>query len=322
MIDTIELPGRPRDLLHPPRRGERGPLQLAQPRHPDRRRPERVTREPRPAGGGGGRGRRAGRDGLAGARHGPPASGTDPTRSPRTREPGDKQLPRVDGHLTAVPGLGLLVLVADCYPVALSDGERVGDAPLRLAPARRRHRREGGRRASTRPPPPPSGPGSAAAATRSGRRCSERFAGVAGAADGRMLDLRRVIEAQLQAAGVSAVAHLDRCTSCEPDLYFSHRRDDGVTGRQGGLCVLQRVRENLERVRERIGSEVEILAAVKYVDAGRPARRSPRRASSWSARTAPRTCSPSRSATATCSPGTSSARSRAASSRTSPRTCA
>ena len=29
----------------------------------------------------------------------------------------------------------------------------------------------------------------------------------------------------------------------------------------------QRVRQNLERVRERIGSEVEILAAVKYVDA-------------------------------------------------------
>ena len=39
--------------------------------------------------------------------------------------PGDKQLPRVDGHLTTVPGLALLVLVADCYPVALSDGERV-----------------------------------------------------------------------------------------------------------------------------------------------------------------------------------------------------
>jgi PLP dependent protein len=29
----------------------------------------------------------------------------------------------------------------------------------------------------------------------------------------------------------------------------------------------QRVRDNLERVRERIGSEVEILAAIKYVDA-------------------------------------------------------
>jgi copper oxidase (laccase) domain-containing protein len=34
------------------------------------------------------------------------------------------------------------------------------------------------------------------------------------------------------------VQHLDHCTSCRPDLYFSHRRDGGVTGRQGGLVVL------------------------------------------------------------------------------------
>ena len=60
-----------------------------------------------------------------------------------------------------------------------------------------------------------------------------------------------------------------------PDLYFSHRRDDGVTGRQAGSwcrCSTPRVRENLERVRERIGPEVEICAAIKYVDGGRPAR--------------------------------------------------
>jgi copper oxidase (laccase) domain-containing protein len=42
----------------------------------------------------------------------------------------------------------------------------------------------------------------------------------------------------LAAAGVSHVQHLDRCTSCLPELYFSHRRDDGVTGRQAGLCML------------------------------------------------------------------------------------
>jgi copper oxidase (laccase) domain-containing protein len=53
-----------------------------------------------------------------------------------------------------------------------------------------------------------------------------------------MLDLRTVIAAKLAAGGVEHVEHLDRCTSCEPDLYFSHRRDQGLTGRQGGLCVL------------------------------------------------------------------------------------
>ena len=40
-------------------------------------------------------------------------------------QPGDKDLEKVDGHLTREPGIGLLVLVADCYPVALSDGEQV-----------------------------------------------------------------------------------------------------------------------------------------------------------------------------------------------------
>jgi len=39
-------------------------------------------------------------------------------------QPGDKQLPRVDGHVSDQVGLALLVLVADCYPVALSDGTR------------------------------------------------------------------------------------------------------------------------------------------------------------------------------------------------------
>jgi polyphenol oxidase len=47
-----------------------------------------------------------------------------------------------------------------------------------------------------------------------------------------------VIDARLKEAGVTEVAHLDCCTSCHPDLYFSHRRDDGLTGRQAGLCVL------------------------------------------------------------------------------------
>ena len=64
------------------------------------------------------------------------------------------------------------------------------------------------------------------------------FAGLDGVARGRMLDLRKVIAAKLRAAGVERVEHVDRCTSCEPERYFSHRRDRGLTGRQAGLCVL------------------------------------------------------------------------------------
>ena len=47
---------------------------------------------------------------------------TEPQPERAYSEPG-RTLEQVDGHLTSEPGLGLLVLVADCYPVALSDGE-------------------------------------------------------------------------------------------------------------------------------------------------------------------------------------------------------
>ena len=70
-----------------------------------------------------------------------------------------------------------------------------------------------------------------------GHEVLESFAAIEGAASGRMLDLRTVIRAKLAAAGVTDVQHVDHCTSCEPALYFSHRRDNGVTGRQAGFIV-------------------------------------------------------------------------------------
>jgi purine-nucleoside/S-methyl-5'-thioadenosine phosphorylase / adenosine deaminase len=148
-----------------------------------------------------------------------------------------EELPRVDGHTTLEADLGLLVLVADCYPVALSDGTRAAMLHCGWRPL------AGGliEKAVARFDSLPAvavGPGIGGCCYEVGPEVAERFADVPGALDGRMLDLRRVIAARLEAAGVREVEHLDRCTSCEPDLYFSHRRDRGVTGRQGGLCVL------------------------------------------------------------------------------------
>jgi YfiH family protein len=152
-------------------------------------------------------------------------------------DPGGKPLPRVDGHLTDQHGLGLLVLAADCYPVALSDGRRAAMLHCGWRPL------AGGiiERAVAHFDEPPAaavGPGIGGCCYEVGLEVLERFDDVPGAADGRMLDLRRVIEARLDAAGVTDVEHLDCCTSCHPDLYFSHRRDDGLTGRQGGMVVL------------------------------------------------------------------------------------
>ena len=39
-------------------------------------------------------------------------------------------------------------------------------------------------------------------------------------------------------AGVGEVDRFDLCTSCNADLFLSHRRDDGVTGRQGVIGVV------------------------------------------------------------------------------------
>ena len=151
--------------------------------------------------------------------------------------PGAGDLPRVDGHLTDEPGLGLLVLAADCFPVALSDGERAGMLHCGWRPL------AGGivEKAVARfesPPVAAVGPGIGGCCYEVGPEVAERFADIEGAVEGRLLDLRRVVEARLRAAGVEEVRQLDRCTSCQPELYFSHRRDHGVTGRQGGLCVL------------------------------------------------------------------------------------
>jgi YfiH family protein len=147
------------------------------------------------------------------------------------------ELPHVDGHITCEPGLGLLVLVADCLPVALaSDDGRVamlhcGWRPLAGGIIEKAVERFYG------PPAAAVGPGIGRCCYEVGEEVLARFSDLDGVADGRMLDLRAVAEAKLRAAGVERVEHVDHCTSCRPDLYFSHRRDHGVTGRQAGLVV-------------------------------------------------------------------------------------
>jgi hypothetical protein len=56
---------------------------------------------------------------------------------------------------------------------------------------------------------------------------------------GRQLDLAEATERALRAAGVEDVERFGHCTACEPDLFFSHRRDRGLTGRQG---IIARIR--------------------------------------------------------------------------------
>ena len=159
---------------------------------------------------------------------GPPAGRPTPARRRSCR--------RSTGTSPRVPGLGLLVLVADCYPVALSDGGARGDAPLRLArrwPAASSSAavaafdRAAGGRGRARA----SGP----AATRSGPRCWRRSRTSRARPTGGCSTCARSLDAQLERGrGRRGSSTWTSARAAEPDLYFSHRRDDGVTGRQGG----------------------------------------------------------------------------------------
>jgi len=147
------------------------------------------------------------------------------------------ELIEVDGHVTGRPGLALLVLTADCLPVALAAEGRVamlhcGWRGIAGGIVAR------GVEAFDEPPVAVVGPGIGRDHFEVGDEVLEAFADVPGAADGRMLDLRAVAEARLRAAGVRDVRHVDLCTYERDDLFFSHRRDDGVTGRQAGLVWL------------------------------------------------------------------------------------
>lgn len=54
------------------------------------------------------------------------------------------------------------------------------------------------------------------------------------------LDLPTAVRLRLREAGVAAerIHDTGACTACEPDWYFSHRRDHGLTGRQWGVIAL------------------------------------------------------------------------------------
>ncbi|MGD2176866.1 MAG: peptidoglycan editing factor PgeF [Anaerolineae bacterium] len=54
-------------------------------------------------------------------------------------------------------------------------------------------------------------------------------------------DLPAAVEAQLRAVGVSQVEHANLCTACHVDEFFSHRAEDGRTGRFGIVMGLEDV---------------------------------------------------------------------------------
>jgi hypothetical protein len=84
------------------------------------------------------------------------------------------------------------------------------------------------------------GPGAGACCYEVGDEVHAAFAALGPRArNGNHLDMKWIARHQLEHAGVQAVHDIDMCTICgDSALLFSHRRDRGVTGRQGGVVWL------------------------------------------------------------------------------------
>jgi polyphenol oxidase len=140
-----------------------------------------------------------------------------------------------DGLWTDEPGVPMLKVTADCLPIALA---RVnGDPGLALLHAGWRGLSEGVLDAGVAAL---GGPIAAVIGPGIGACCYEVGPEVAGlfGVRGRRLDLRAAAERALRAAGVERIDHVDLCTACEAERFFSHRRDGGVTGRQGVIGLV------------------------------------------------------------------------------------
>jgi purine-nucleoside/S-methyl-5'-thioadenosine phosphorylase / adenosine deaminase len=152
--------------------------------------------------------------------------------------PNEPPLPAADGQATASRAVAPAVLTADCLPIALAADGAVamvhagwrGLAAGVIDEGVAALRELGGR-----------GPISAAIGPGAGPCCYEVGEEVLSAFDepGPHLDLKSIARARLEHAGVAEVHDVGLCTICSPPgLFFSHRRDRGVTGRQAGIAWL------------------------------------------------------------------------------------
>ncbi len=147
-----------------------------------------------------------------------------------------------DALWTDEPGVPVLALAADCVPVALVRTE--GSPAVCVVHAGRIGILGGVLRAAARTL---GGDVAAAVGPSIGPCCYEVGDEVAGpyrkrfgdtiVAAGR-LDLWRAAEIELERAGVTRVDRFDLCTSCNPELFFSYRRDGPQRGGQGVLALV------------------------------------------------------------------------------------
>jgi YfiH family protein len=157
----------------------------------------------------------------------------------RTTEPPDPGRPvsKEDGQATPLIGHPALVFGADCQPVLLA-----GDGAVAALHCGWRTMAAGiiaeGVAAISEPAHRVTaliGPGARGCCYEVGEEVHEVFARYDARRGEGNLDLAAIAAAQLAEAGVEEVHDTELCTMCWFGLFFSHRRDGGVTGRQAGM---------------------------------------------------------------------------------------
>lgn len=149
-----------------------------------------------------------------------------------------------DGFWSDEPSQGMMLVTADCLPVAIvrSDGGRPAIAVLHVGwqGLLAGIIANGAAALGEGPLAAAIGPGIGPCCYEVGPDVAEPYEARFGRevlADGR-LDLWRAAELALNEAGVTEVERTDLCTFCHPELFFSHRRDRGITGRQGVIAAV------------------------------------------------------------------------------------
>ena len=154
------------------------------------------------------------------------------------------QFDRCDGLWTDERGQAMMLLTADCLPIAIvrANGTKPALAILHVGwrgllagiVASGVRWLGGGRLAAA------IGPGIGPCCYEVGADVADPFRDAFGEdvlAEGR-LDLWAAAERALTEAGCEQVERSDLCTFCHPELFFSHRRDRGLTGRQGVVAFI------------------------------------------------------------------------------------
>lgn len=151
--------------------------------------------------------------------------------------------PEVDAHATRLPGVAVGALGADCLTVAVAGGGAVAVAHagwrglaggvLGETVSQVRALADPGAEVHAA-----VGPGAGPCCYEVGPEVHAAFADRPEARHGDNLDLAAIAAAQLADAGADAVHAVGLCTICHPELFFSHRRDRGITGRQAGIAWL------------------------------------------------------------------------------------